>query len=203
MYLFIGKCVFWSPCCFWWDEECMFPTLGAARKEKGNRRSWKRQKRERKLYEGWPIKSCTFVFNFPQWSLKPNKSNCSGGQKLARNSFFTLFCRSLEIIFSLTGKEHVWSPLLLETRLASEVPPCRPFSPLSLSVRHRRPTLCGMAQGTQKEGNKPTLEGSDVGYSAKAGLGSSIQRVVLCSKIGFPLRSRSPRWSIRQVTRLH
>lgn len=41
------------------------------------------------------------------------------------------FCR---IIFSFTGKEHVWSPLLLETRLASEVPPSRPFSPPSLSV---------------------------------------------------------------------
>ncbi|KAK1888926.1 Protein CLEC16A like, partial [Dissostichus eleginoides] len=55
------------------------------------------------------------------------------------------------------------------TRLASEVPPARPFSPLSLSAR--------MAKGEQKRGERAHARGLRCGIQRqKKGLGSSIQR---------------------------
>lgn len=110
--------------------------------------------------------------------------------------------RLTKIIFSFTGKEHVWSPLLLETRVASEVPLPLRFSPLSPSVPFRCPTLSRMAQG-EGRGKRPRAPGLRCGIRCQSGLDSSIWRVILCSEIGFPQWSRSPPWSIRQVTRLH
>lgn len=86
VYLFMGKCVFWSglvassgtrnacfhlreqPGKFWW------------KKKKRQHKELKEAEGERTIHEGWRIKSCTFVFNFPQRSLKPNQSDCIGGQ---------------------------------------------------------------------------------------------------------------------------
>lgn len=140
--------------------------------EKFSGRKKKREQKDRKIYDGWPRKSRTFVF-YPWNQIRRIALKDSIGTQLSLHLLHHPVLPFSRIIFSFTGKEHVWSPLLLETRLASEVPPSRPFSPPSLSVC-LAPLPHGLRHGTGKA--KRRLKGSDAGHGAKVGLGSSIWR---------------------------
>lgn len=63
------------------------------------------------------------------------------------------------------------------------MPHSRPFPPLSLSVRLHRPRCAGCHGESKKREKGQRSQASDVGYGAKAGLGSPSQRVILCLEI--------------------
>lgn len=133
-------------------------------------------------------------FQFPATIPETKSERSHRRPKLAHNAAFSLLHHPVlpfsRIIFSFTGKEHVWSPPLLETRPASEVPPARQFSPLSLSVRLHRSTLCGVAQEERKDGKGPTVEGLRCGIRCQSGASVLPSEGSYYVQIGFPQRGR-------------
>lgn len=130
-------------CCFCSDEEC-------SQERSDAKRDGKRKSSEKKMHEWWRIKSCTFVFNFRQRSLKPNQSARAGGPNWHETcSYPPTSPRSAVLynnIFFHRQRACLIAPFIREeARLRSaSLPPV----PTAVAVCLRHHTLCSLARGT-------------------------------------------------------
>lgn len=125
-----------------------------ARKEATQNETAKGKAAKKRCTSGGASKSCTFVFNFRQRSLKPNQSTRAGGPNWHETcSYPPTSPRSAVLynnIFFHRQRACLIAPFIREeARLRSaSLPPV----PTAVAVCLRHHTLCSLARGTRKLG---------------------------------------------------